>query len=185
METDMADTPTLVRFVSGWAAQGLGADGMPLYRETINVIKERPPYLRVEHEATEQDFDDNPGPYQLFLKEQGAKAAQPTATGFPLALWSAASPAALRMLAARDIVTVEQLAKRAQRGADDGMPADLKELAVRAKQMLEMSKDIGQYEAIIRERDAQIVVLREQVSELQTSIKMQDGIINSLKLKVA
>lgn len=181
----MADTPTLVRFVTGWSASGLSEDGMPRYRETIKVIKERPPYLLVEGEATEQDFEDYPGPYALFQKEQAAKAASPTQSGFPLVLWPAVGAAELKMLSARDIVTVEQLAKRAARGAGDKMPAELKELAGRAQQMLAMAKDIGQYETRERDLTGQIEVLSEQVRELQTTIKTQDGIINSLKARVA
>ena len=181
----MADTPTLVRFVAGWAEDGLGEDGMPRYRQTVHVIKERPPYLRVEREATEEDFEENPGPYSLFQKEQAARGAKTTASGFPLALWPAVGPAELRMLAARDIVTVEQLAKRGERGGDDKMPAELKELAERAREMLGMAKDIGQYEEMLRDREARLGVLKEQVVELQNTIKTQDGIINSLKLRVA
>ena len=177
----MADTPTLVRFVAGWAEDGTSEDGLPRYRATVQVIKERPPFLRVEREATEEDFEENPGPYQLFQKEQAARATSPTASGFPLALWAAIEPAELKMLSARDIVTIEQLAKRAGRG-DDTMPPELKTLAKRAQQMLEMTKDIGRYEELIRNLEGQIEVLNEQVVELRNTIKAQDGIINSLKL---
>lgn len=180
----MADTPTLVRFETGWAEHGSSEDGLPRYRETIKVIKERPPFLRVEREATEEDFEENVEPYRLFEKEQAAKAAKPTPTGFPLALWAAVGPAELKMLSARDIVTVEQLAKRA-RSSDDKMPPELKELAQRAEQMLAMAKDVGQYEVQIRDLKGQIEVLKEQVNELRSTVKTQDGIINSLKLRVA
>lgn len=182
----MGDTPTLVRFVSGWTEDGVAEDGLPRYREAIKIIKSRPPfYESPPTEVTDQDIEENQMPYALFQKEQGAKKATPTASGFPLALWTAVSAADLKMLSARDIVTIEQLAKRAARGSDENMPAELKELAKRAQQMLEMTKDIGQYETLIRNLEGQVEALTEQVNELRTTIKTQDGIINSMKLRVA
>jgi hypothetical protein len=182
----MADTPTLVRFVEGWDEDGIGEDGLPRYRSTVKIIKARPPwYESPPTEPTEKDIEDNADPWRLFQKEQAAKGAQQTATGFPLALWTAITPAALKMLSARDIVTVEQLAKRAGRGADDNMPAELKDLAKRAQQVIDMTKNVGQYEVQIRDLEGQIEVLNEQVIELRNTIKAQDGVINNLKLTVA
>lgn len=181
----MGDNPTLVRFITGWAQDGLSADGLPYFREVVKVVKSRPPYLQLEQVASEQDFDENPEAYAKFKKEQAAKKASNTEGGYPLALWPAVTAAELQMLAARDIVTVEDLAKYAGRRAEDGMPGELKELAKRAKAMTDMSKDIGKYEAIIREKDGQLEALVEQVKDLRSTIQAQEGIINSLKAKVA
>ena len=41
----MSDTPTLVRFSTGWERDGNGPDGLPLFRETTRVRMDRPPYL--------------------------------------------------------------------------------------------------------------------------------------------
>lgn len=179
----MGDTPTLIRFVSGWAEDGIGKDGLPSFRETVKIIKSRPPYLQIEQVATEEDFLEYEAAYKLFQKEQAALKTPSREGGFPLALWPAVGAADLKMLAARDVVTVEDLAKLA--GRRDEMPGQLRELAARAKEMVAMSKDIGKYEVIIREKDAQLEALVEQVKDLQGTIKVQDGIINSLKAKVA
>jgi hypothetical protein len=181
----MGDNPTLVRFITGWAQDGLGADGLPYFREVLKVVKSRPPYLQLEQVATEEDISDNADAYARFQKEQAAKKLTSVEGGFPLALWPAVGGAELQMLSARDIVTVEELAKWAGRRAEDGMPGELKELAKRAKAMVDMSKDIGKYEAIIREKDGQLEALVEQVKDLRSTIQAQDGIINSLKAKVA
>lgn len=180
----MSDTPTLARFSTGWAKDGTSKDGLPHYRETVTITLSRPPYLQIEREATEEDFETYEGPYRLFQKEQAGKKRGPGKEGFPLALWPVVSASELMMLAARDIVTVEQLAKHAARG-DSNMPAELKELAQRAKAMTDMAKEVGKFESIISDLQAQNTALTEQVGELKLTIKSQDGIINSLKLKVA
>lgn len=181
----MGDTPTLAHFFTGWADDGISKDGLPHYRETIKIRLARPPYLQLERVATEQDFYDYPGPYELFQKEQRSKKQSPTQAGFPLALWPVVSAAELAMLAARDVVTIEQLAKLAARRPDDGMPGELRLLAERAKKMIEMSKEVGRFEAMILDKDGQIAELIEQTKELRATIKAQDGIINGLKAKVA
>lgn len=180
----MNDTPTLVRFVSGWAEDGLSKDGLPHYRETLKIIKERPPYLLIEREATDDDIAENRDPYALYEKEQRAKKKTPASGGFPLVLWPVCNAAEIQMLAARDIYTVEQLAKMAGRG-HEGMPGELRELAERAKKMVQLSSEIGKFEAIILEKDGQIEALTDQVRELRDTIKAQDGLINGLKQRVA
>ena len=104
----MSDTPTLVRFFSGWQHDGNGPDGLPLYRETVRVRMDRPPYLGIEREAEEEDIIDHPGPYELYQKTcTGRKEI----VGYPLALWPACPPHIFQMCAQRDIHTVEQLAQ--------------------------------------------------------------------------
>lgn len=179
------ESQALVRFKSGWAEDGVGEDGLPRYRETIRIVKSVPPLTQVEYEATDRDFDENPGPYQLFLKEEGARLQHPSEAGFPLALWPVISPAMFRMLAARDINTVEQLAKLAGRGSDPNMPGEFKEVADRAKTMIEMSADLGKFEAKIRDITGQRDALVEQVNELKATVSAQNSMINTLKMKVA
>jgi len=176
------ESQALVRFTQGWAEDGVSDDGLPRYRETVRIIKSVPPYTQVEYEATEQDFEENPGPYQLFLKEQGGRHLQPQNDGFPLALWPVISPAHFKMLAARDIVTIEQLAKLASR-AD--MPGEFKELAQRAKEMIALSSELGKFEAILRDKDGQITALKEQVGELNATVSAQNSMINTLKMTAA
>lgn len=172
------ESQALVRFTPGWVEDGVSEDGLPRYREMVRVIKSVPPYTQVEYVATELDFEENPGPYQAFLKEQGARLQQPTEAGFPLALWPVISPAQFKALAVRDITTIEQLAKLAGR-AD--LPGEFKELVQRAKQMLQLSANIGQFEAMIRDRDGQIEALTEQNRELAATISAQTSMIATLK----
>lgn len=174
------ESQAIIRFVDGYAEEGLGANGLPNYRPTIRIIKSVPPYTEVNYEATERDFSDFPGPYQIYLKEQAALRQVPQADGFPLALWPVINHAQLRMLAARDITTVEQLAKLDDR--DPAIPGDLKEVAERARQMLLLSSKLGKFEAMIRDRDGQIEALAEQVRELRATVSARDAMINSMRM---
>ena len=178
------ESQALVRFEQGWRQDGISADGLPHFVETVRIIKSVPPFTQVAYEATEQDFIDFPAPYEAFRKEQNARALEPKEGGFPLALWPVISTAQLKMLAARDITTIEQLSKLTGR-SDTGMPGEFKELAERAKQMLALSQEIGKFEAIIRDRDGQIEAMAEQIKELRGTIQAQEGMINSLKARVA
>lgn len=178
----MEPSQALVRFVPSWAEDGVSEDGLPRYRETVRIIKSVPPHTEVYYEATEADFDDYPGPYQLFLKEQGARLQEPTKEGFPLALWPVISPAQFKALSARGVTTIEQLAKLR---ADQNTPGEFKALIERAKQMLALSANIGKFEAMIRDRDGQIEALQEQVTEMKGTISAQNSLINTLKMKAA
>ena len=181
----MEESQALVRFTAGWAEDGISSDGLPRYRETVRVTKSVPPFTEVEYEATEQDFAENPGPYERFLKEQGARTQAATQTGFPLALWPVVSPAQFKALVARGVTTIEQLTALAGRRGDDGMPGEFKELADRAKQMLALSSNIGKFEAMLLDRDGQIAALAEQNTELRATISAQNSLINTLKMTAA
>lgn len=180
----MSDSPTLVRFTMGWVDQGTGPDGLPLYADQLMVEMDRPPYLSLRRPATEEDIEEYSGPYALFQKEQKGRHAI-KAEGYPLSMWPACSEAEFKMLAARDVYTVEQLAKLGGRKTNDGMPAEIKELADRAVKLVAMQKDVGKFEALIRDKDGQIEVLREQVEEAGKTIAAQKTLIDTLRLKVA
>lgn len=169
----------------GWAEDGVSKDGMPRYRETVRIIKSVPPFTQVEYEATDQDFEENPGPYEAFLKENAARQQQPSESGFPLALWPVISPAQFKMLAHRDITTIEQLSKLTHNRTDPNMPGEIKELAHRAKQMLALSSEVGKFEAQLLDRDRQLEALTEQVKEMSATISAQNSLISTLKLKAA
>lgn len=179
----MNDNPTLVRFYTGWTETGeTSTDGLPLYRETTMIRLDRPPYLSVTREASEEDIDDHPEPYRLFEKEQKAKKLKPTQNGFPLALWPVVNEFHLKMFAAKDVYTVEQLAKLNKR---KDMPPEFIELAERAASMVALMNSGGKYEATIRDLKGQNDALKEQVSEAQAIIASQKSIIETLKMKVA
>ena len=182
----MSDTPTLVRFYSGWERDGNGPDGLPLYRETIRIRMDRPPYLSVEREAEEADIIDHPGPFELYKKTcEGRK----TIVGYPLALWPACPPHVFQMCAVRDIHTVEQLAQIVSRKrraeAVKTIPPDIVEIADRAVQMMELHGKAGQYEAIVTDLQAQLVAVKEQFDEAITTISAQKTLIDALRLKAA
>ena len=179
----MNDNPTLVRFYIGWADTGTpGADGMPQYEQQTMIQLDRPPFLSVSRVATEEDIDGYTDPYRLFEKEQKAKNLKPTENGFPLALWPVINEFHLKMFAAKDIYTVEQLAKLAKR---KDMPPDFIELAERAAQMVSLMNSGGKHEATIRELKGQVEALKEQVNEAQAVIASQKSMIDTLKMRVA
>lgn len=178
----MSDAPTLVRFYIGWEDTGEIENGLPQYRETVRIRMDRPPYLMVDREATEEEIEANPEPYRLFEKEQKARKTKPTTGGFPLVLWPAINDFYLKAFAAKDIVTVEQLAKLAKR---KDMPPDFIELAERAAQMVTLMNSGAKYEPLIREKDGQIAALKEQVAECLTTISTQKAQIDSLKTRAA
>ena len=171
----MNDTPTLVRFSQGWERDGNGPDGMPLYRETIRVRMDRPPYLSIEREAEEEDFTDHPGPYALYEK---TREARKTIVGYPLALWPACPPHIFQMCAVRDIHTVEQLAqlvsKKRRAEATKSVPPDIIEIADRAVKMIEMHGKAGQYEEIVTNLEAQLAAMKEQFDEAISTISAED-----------
>jgi hypothetical protein len=180
----MSDTPTLVRFYSGWERDGNGPDGLPSFRQTVRVRLDRPPFLSVEREAEEADIADHSGPYELYRKTEAARAE---VTGYPLAMWPACLPHLFQMCAARDITTVEQLAqlvtKKRRSEAVKTVPPDVIELADRAVKLIELQSKSGQYEELITDLQSQLGVLKEQVTEAVTTISAQKTLIETLKLK--
>lgn len=178
------DNIALIRFKEGWAEDGVSEDGLPRYRPTVRIVKSVPPLTQVEYEATERDFEEYPGPYQLFQKEIEARAIEPSQHGFPLALWPVISPAMFKLLTMRDIVTVEQLAKFAGR-RDGSVPGNIVEVADRAKQMIALSANLGKFEAQLLDKDRQLEAYAEQVKELQASLSAANALVNTLKMKVA
>lgn len=182
----MSDTPTLVRFFSGWERDGNGPDGLPLYRETVRVQMDRPPFLSLERVADEQDIADHPGPYELYQKTCEARK---TIVGYPLALWPACPPHIFQMCAARDIHTVEQLAqtinKKRRADAAKSMPPDVVELAERALKMVELHAKAGQYEEIVSSLEARLTAMKEQFDEAVSTIAAQKTLIDTLRLKAS
>jgi hypothetical protein len=182
----MSDTPTLVRFYTGWERDGSGPDGLPLFRETTRVRMDRPPYLSIEREAEDADITDHPGPYELYRKSCEARK---TVVGYPLALWPACPPHIFEMCAVRDIHTVEQLAQVVSRKrraeAVKTVPPDIIEIADRAVKMMELHGKAGQYEAIVSDLEGQLAAMKEQFAEAITTISAQKALIDTLRLKAA
>lgn len=180
----MSDTPTLVRFSTGWERDGNGPDGLPMYRETVRIRLDRPPYLSLEREATDEDIADHPGPYELYQKTTKARSET---VGYPLAMWPACLPHMFEMCAARGITTVEQLAqlvaKKRRAESVKTVPPEIVELADRALKLTELHTKAGQYEEIISNLEGQIEALKEQLTEASTTIAAQKTLIDSLRIK--
>jgi len=180
----MSDTPTLVRFYSGWERDGNGPDGLPTFRETVHVRLDRPPFLSVEREAEEADMLNHPEPYELYRKTCDARKE---IVGYPLVLWPACLPHIFQMCAVRDIHTVEQLAqlvsKKRRAEAVKAVPPDVIELADRAAKMIELQTRAGQYEELITGLQGQVEALKEQLEEAVVTISTQKTLIDTLKLK--
>jgi hypothetical protein len=174
----MNDTPTLVQFKAGWEREGTGSDGLPLYKQTIRVRLDRPPYLSVERVATEEDIADHPVPFSLFQKEQIARK-QSYSEGYPLSLWPAVNEAEFRMLVDRDITTVEQLAGLHKKHST--LPAELKELAERAAKLVALQKGAPKFEELLKEREGRIEALEEQVKDASLTIASQKSQIEQLQ----
>ena len=180
----MSDSPTLVQFLTGWERDGNGPDGLPLYRETTRIKMDRPPYLSLEREATDEDISAHPGPYELYRKTCDARKE---IVGYPLVLWPACLPHMFQMCAARDIFTVEQLAqivsKRKRAETVKTAPPDIVELADRAAKMIELQQKSGQYEELVTGLQGQVEALKEQLSEAAVTMASQKTLIETLRLK--
>jgi hypothetical protein len=180
------DTPTLVRFSTGWERDGNGPDGLPLYRETTHVRMDRPPYLSIERVADDADIAEHPGPYALYEKTCEARKQ---IVGYPLALWPACPPHIFQMCAVRDIHTVEQLAqvvsKKRRAEAVKTVPPDIIEIADRAVKMIELHAKAGQYEELVNDLQGQLDAMKEQFQEAISTISAQKTLIDALRLKAA
>lgn len=175
----MSDNAALVTFYQGWAdTHVVSKDGFPAYTDTIMVSIDRPPLLHLERVATKDDFRDHPEEFAAF--QAIAKARRNTGEdGYPLVYWPAATAAEVKMLAVRNISTVEDLAKLA---GNRDIPGQLADLALRAERMLDMQKDFGKYEALLNERDAENEVLAGQVKDLQQSLSAANALIETMKI---
>jgi len=174
----MSETPTLVRFYSGWEPGGTASDGMPLYRENIMIRLDRPPYLSVQRVAEQEDFANHPGPFEMFQKEQAGRKGS-YSEGYPLALWPACGEAEFKMLADRDITTVDQLAKAKKAS----MPAELQELCDRAAALVKLQGGAAKFEELLRDRDGKIAAYEEALDDARKTIASQKTLIDTLKIR--
>jgi hypothetical protein len=171
------DVRALGRFDMAYQQDGVGDDGLPLYKEVLTIFIERPPTLKLDRPAEENDLIEFADEYAAFQKRHAAKKQ---ADGYPLALWPAASRADVANCATRDIYTVQQLA--ALKG--DKYPPAIKELAERARHMVKLQGQTGKFEAIISGLEAERDQLAEQLKEAHATLSAQNSMINTLKMRV-
>ena len=180
----MNDTPTLVRFEAGYKLDGIGSDGLPLYITDIKIVLSRPPWLGVTRSAEDNDMLEHPGPFALFQKVQAARSTS-FSTGYPLCMWPACTEAEFQMLAERDITTVEQLAKlHRPKAPNPDLPAQIRELAERAFNLVKLQSGPAKYEEFLREANGRIEALTEALDDAKKTIAAQASLIETLKLKM-
>jgi hypothetical protein len=180
----MSDNIALITFTEGWAENGVGKDGLPLYRPVVHIIKSVPPYTQVTYVATDADFAEFPLQYELFRKQHKARA--PDVEGYPLAMWPVVTPAEFQMCATRDIFTVEQLAALTKRAPGwSGAPPQIIELAKRAAKLIDLQGSVGKFEAVISQLTAEREQLVGELKEANATISAQTSLINQLRPKAA
>jgi hypothetical protein len=180
----MSDQAAFARFQDGWEQDGVDEKtGMPRFRPQLYIRFTRPPYQDNKREATDDDIDAHPEEYKLYLKLKGGREIDKI-EGFPLALWPALAPSEFDQLVAHGILTVEQLAKMADRKTSK-VPEAFMALAARAKRMVEMQKDTGRYEAVIEQLRQERDQLKEQVTELGGALSAANAQINALTMRMA
>jgi hypothetical protein len=179
----MSDHQALVHFYQGWATtHETSADGLPVYRDVVMIQIERPPTLKLNREAEPQEFVDYPDEYDAFKKEIRARDPGVSEIGYPLVMWPALTPASVQMFAVRGIYTVEELAKLAGRR---DLPGNLAELALRAERLVDMQKNFGKYEALLKDRDMRLEEVEAQLDDMRRTISAQNSMIDTLKMRVA
>ena len=175
----------LVRFFSGWERDGNGPDGLPLFRETIRVRMDRPPYLSIEREAEEDDITDHPGPYELYKKTcEARKDHRRLSAGAVARLSSAYFPDVRRARHPHCRAAGADWSPRsAAAEAVKTMPPDVIELADRAVKMIELHGKAGQYEELVTDLQGQLEAMKEQFTEAVSTISAQKTLIETLRLK--
>lgn len=168
----------LVTFYESWVEDGVGADGLPLFREVIMIRLSKWPQTQVDYVATDEHLNNPQFREALDVFNKQRKGRDLSVEGYPLALWPVISPATLKMLTARDIFTVEQLA--AIKKGPDVIP-EVAELAQRAKRLIELQGKTGKYEAIITDLTAQRDAILEQLKEAHATISAQNSMIGMLQ----
>jgi len=180
----MSDFPALIHFYQGWALDpgAVSGDGLPVYKDTVMIQIEKPPLLKLNRLAEREDFTNYPEEYEVFQRTLKARDTEIGDSGYPLVMWPVVSPADVETFAARKIYTVEDLAKLAGRR---DLPGNFAELALRAERLMDMQKQFGKYEAMLSERDAQLVEISEQLKDARNTISAQNSMIDTLKMRVA
>lgn len=179
----MSDGPALVHFYLGWDdLHETSEDGLPVFRKVTMIQIERPPTLNLHRVASPQEFIDYPEEYDVFKNEIKGRDPAISEIGYPLVMWPALAPHEVATFTARGIFTVEELAKLAGRR---DMPGNLAELALRAERLMDMQKQFGKYEAMLKERDAELAEANEQLKDMRGTISAQNSMLDALRMRVA
>lgn len=182
----MSDAPAYAKFEDHYEPDGVDAkSGMPKFRTVLYIRFTRPPLLDTKREAEQEDIETYSEPYKLYLKLKAGRETDEI-EGYPLVLWPALSRAEFEQLASHGIITVEQLAKYADRkgAVAKGTPEAIMQLALRAKRMVDLQKNQGQYEAIITELTGERDELAAQVRELGGQLSAANALISNLQGRI-
>jgi ribosomal protein L29 len=179
-----SDAASYAKFEDGWEEDGVGKDGMPTFKPRLFIVFSKPPYLQTRREAEEDDIEQYSEPYKLYLKQKAGRDIDQV-EGYPLALWAAISKAEFDQLVSHGILTVEQLAKLADRKGGAKMPEPIVLLAARAKRMIALQKEQGRYEATIEQLRQERDALASELTELRTQLASANAVINTLQSRIA
>ena len=148
-EHDMSDNIALIRFVTGWVEDGVAEDGLPRYRETVKIIK-----TRAAADRRSTDRGDRGGfrglrraPTRCSRRSRRRASSAGRRRRLP-----AGAVAGGRRRRAEDAVGAATSSPSSSSpscadAATTTMPGEIRELAERAKQMIALAKEIGQFEA--------------------------------------
>lgn len=182
----MSDQVAFAKFEDGWEQDGVSKSGMPTFKPRLYIKLSKPPYLEVRREAEEEDLELYSEPYKLYQKQKAGRDVDQI-DGYPLALWPALSKAEFEQLIAHGITSVEQLAKIADRkGAVAAkVPEAILQLAQRAKRMVDLQKNGGQFEAVIEQLRAENATLQEELREARQALSSANATIGNLQNRIA
>lgn len=121
-----------VKFYYKPTESGFGEDGLPLYEDRIWVIIARDSTHKMDRVAKDEDFKRFQPIYDAFVREN---AEYSELEGFPLEMWSALKPSQVATLKAREIRTVQELAK----SPPAKMPSEYRELKSLADKFIKLA----------------------------------------------
>lgn len=156
-----------VQFYYAPVKSGEDQNGVPVYDDVVHVIISVDTTNTVDRKARESDFERFPEQYEYFKK--ASATYEPIEGQVPLEMWSMCTPAAIATLKARDIRTVEQLAKV---GSDmtKRMPPSVAALVASAKNYLAMAGSVNKNSKLADDLIETNKNLKEEVAVLRAEL---------------
>lgn len=176
---DASDLPALAIFHDGKVPDGLGADGLPVFKDVLMIRVNRPPYLDIDRIADDSDIAYFGEQYTLYTKT--TKSKYDTTEGYPLSMWPGCSASELEMLAVREVYTIQELAKLAAR--KETLIPPLREVAARAQRFIKLAADKGAAEAQMEQLRAENEAMKEQLQEGRQENARLQATIDAMRVR--
>lgn len=157
----------MVRFYYAPVSAGEDENGVPVYDDAVFVTINVDATNTVERKARDTDFERFPDQYEYFKKSTAAY--EPIEGQVPLEMWSMCTPADVANLKARNIRTVEQLAKVSS-DMLNRMPPAAAALVTSAKNYLAMAGSVNKNSKFADDLIETNKHLKEEVSILRAEI---------------